>query len=241
MPAARGDDKMRSRLRSIVFASILCVVCSLLLTAASTGLRERQAKNAEADRQRNILVAFGIVGEERIPTDKILSLYAENVRPMWADDRGQLLQEDERGPRDMPLFAYVRQDGIQSYAVPIDSRGLWGAIRGYMAFENDGSTIRGFTVYQHQETPGLGAEIDSPAFRQRFEGQKIVDPNGNFVSIQITKAGMLGAIPVERRDNYVDGISGATMTGRYLSEGIRDSLERYEPVAEQFRSDGGQV
>jgi Na+-transporting NADH:ubiquinone oxidoreductase subunit C len=231
---------MRSRLRSIVFASILCVVCSLLLTAASTGLQKRQARNAEADRQRNILVAFGIVGEERIPTDKILSLYAENVRPMWADDRGELLPEDERGPQDLPLFAYVRQEEIQSYAVPIDSRGLWGAIRGYMALENDGSTIRGFTVYQHQETPGLGAEIGSPAFRQRFEGQKIVDPDGNFVSIQITKAGMLGAIPPERRINYVDGISGATMTARYLSEGIRDSLKRYEPVAEQFRSDGGQ-
>jgi Na+-transporting NADH:ubiquinone oxidoreductase subunit C len=240
MPAARDDDKMRSRLRSIVFASILCVVCSLLLTAASTGLRERQAKNAEADRQRNILVAFGIVGEERMPTDQVLSLYAENVRPMWANDQGDLLKEDERGPGDMPLFTYVRQDGIEAYAVPIDSGGLWGAIRGYMAFENDGSTIRGFTVYQHQETPGLGAEIESPAFRQRFEGQKIVDPDGNFVSIQITKAGMLGAIPAEKRDNYVDGISGATMTGRYLSEGIRDSLERYEPVAEQFRSDGGQ-
>ncbi len=231
---------MRSRLRSIVFASILCVVCSLLLTAASTGLQERQARNAEADRQRNILMAFGIIGEERIAIDQILSLYAENVQPMWADDRGHLLTEDERGPRDMPLFAYIPQDEIQSYAVPIDSRGLWGAIRGYMAIENDGRTIRGFTVYQHQETPGLGAEIDSPAFRRRFEGRKIVDPDGNFVSVQITKAGMLGAIPEERRINFVDGISGATMTVRYLSEGIEDSLRQYEPVAEQFRHDGDQ-
>jgi Na+-transporting NADH:ubiquinone oxidoreductase subunit C len=33
----------------------------------------------------------------------------------------------------------------------------------------------------------------------------------------------------------VDGISGATLTGRYLAAGIRDTLSQYEPVAVKFR------
>jgi Na+-transporting NADH:ubiquinone oxidoreductase subunit C len=42
-------------------------------------------------------------------------------------------------------------------------------------------------------------------------------------------------VPPEKRPHYVDGISGATLTGQYLSEGIRDTLKAYEPVAIQFR------
>jgi Na+-transporting NADH:ubiquinone oxidoreductase subunit C len=33
----------------------------------------------------------------------------------------------------------------------------------------------------------------------------------------------------------VDGISGATLTGQYLTEGLKDTLRAYEPVAVQFR------
>jgi len=33
----------------------------------------------------------------------------------------------------------------------------------------------------------------------------------------------------------VDGISGATLTGKFLNEGMKETLRRYEPVAIQFR------
>jgi Na+-transporting NADH:ubiquinone oxidoreductase subunit C len=42
-------------------------------------------------------------------------------------------------------------------------------------------------------------------------------------------------IPEPKRDNYVDGISGATLTGKYLSAGLKDILQDYEPVAIEFR------
>ena len=119
--------------------------------------------------------------------------------------------------------------------VPIDSRGLWGKIHGYMAIENDGATIRGFTVYKHQETPGLGGEIESRWFRKNFKGKKIVDTNGDFVSVKIAKGSAEGAVAAKRQINYVDGISGATMTGKFLSEGMKQVLKEYEPVAVQFR------
>ena len=38
-------------------------------------------------------------------------------------------------------------------------------------------------------------------------------------------------VPADKRPNYVDGISGATLTGKYLSAGIREILETYEPVS----------
>jgi Na+-transporting NADH:ubiquinone oxidoreductase subunit C len=40
----------------------------------------------------------------------------------------------------------------------------------------------------------------------------------------------------DQRSHYVDGISGATMTGKYLSEGLYDILQSYEPVSVKFRT-----
>jgi Na+-transporting NADH:ubiquinone oxidoreductase subunit C len=42
-------------------------------------------------------------------------------------------------------------------------------------------------------------------------------------------------IAPQKQSNYVDGISGATLTGRYLTAGLREVLEDYEPVSIRFR------
>lgn len=227
---------MPSAVKSIVFATILCVVCSVLLTAASTGLKSYQQKNTEVDRQKNILMAFGLIPESQpLTTAQVQQAYKQNIQKVWVDDSGRILTGDQRSPNDLPLYTYVKDQEIQAYVVPIDTRGLWGKIHGYLALENDGSTIRGFTVYKHQETPGLGGEIESRWFRNNFQGKKIINDSGDFVSIKITKGNAADAMPANKRINYVDGISGATMTGKFLSEGLKEILKEYEPVAIQFR------
>ena len=42
-------------------------------------------------------------------------------------------------------------------------------------------------------------------------------------------------MPEKLQDHYVDGISGATLTGKYLSEGIKQTIERYDAVSITFR------
>ncbi len=227
---------MPGYLKSILFAVILCVVCSLLLTAASTGLKPLQQRNIAADRQRNILTAFNIVnGAQDLSQEEIVRLYNENIRMAWADRSGKLVSETQRAPGDLPLYLYLQNDAIRAYAVPIQSRGLWGRIDAYMAIEDDGSTVRGFTVFQHAETPGLGGEIEAPWFRQQFEGKKITDAQGRFVSVGIAKGAAEKAVPPEKQANYVDGISGATLTGQFLSSGMAEVLKQYEPVSAAFR------
>jgi Na+-transporting NADH:ubiquinone oxidoreductase subunit C len=223
-------------MKSLLFATLLCVVCSLLLTAASSGLKARQQQNMEVDRQKNILKAFGIIDDaQTISAAEIQQLYRLNVRSVWVDESGRSVAENLRGPRALPLYIFSENDAVQAYVVPIDSRGLWGTIHGYLAIENDGSTIRGFTVYQHQETPGLGGEIESRWFRKNFAGKKIVNAGGDFVSVRIAKGSVDDRMPSDIRINYVDGISGATLTGKFLSEGMQEILKAYEPIAVQFR------
>jgi Na+-transporting NADH:ubiquinone oxidoreductase subunit C len=227
---------MSSRLKSILFAATLCFVCSVILTTASTGLQRFQEKNIQIDKHRNILMSVGLVEQgRRYSADKIESLYAEYIKPLWVDPSGRLINESQRGGKNFLLYVYLKEEKIEAYIVPFNSRGLWGRIHGYLAIENDGSTISGFTVYKHSETPGLGGEIEKAWFQKNWVGKKIVDRSGEFVSVSITKGAVQDVIQPEKRPHYVDGISGATLTGKYLTAGLKEILEDYEPMSIRFR------
>jgi Na+-transporting NADH:ubiquinone oxidoreductase subunit C len=227
---------MSSQVKSILFASVLCLVCSVLLTAASTGLKSFQQRNMVVDRQKNILKAVGIVQDDQdIDQAQIESLFQQKVKQFRVTPEGRIADADGSSANGLPLYAQVENGTVAAYVVPINTRGLWGKIHGYLAIENDGATIRGFTVYKHSETPGLGGEIESRWFRKNFKNKKIIDGQGSFVSIGIAKGAAKDAVPKERQANYVDGISGATLTGKYLSSGLKDILSDYEPMAIEFR------
>ena len=227
---------MSNRMKSILFAATLCLVCSVILTTASTGLKQFQEKNIQIDKHRNILISVGLLEKSRrYAADKIESLYNESIKALWVDPSGRLIDESQRGESDFPLYVYLKEGEIEAYIVPFNSRGLWGKIYGYLAVENDGSTISGFTVYKHSETPGLGGEIEKAWFQKNWVGKKIVDRGGEFVSISIAKGAVRDTIQPEERSHYVDGISGATLTGKYLTAGLKEVLENYEPVSIKFR------
>jgi len=227
---------MSGPVRSLLFTAALCLVCSLLLTAAATGLKERQQRNVAIDRHKNLLQSVGLVeADGGTGAAEIERLYGEYIRQVWVDRAGRIVPAAEHQPTDLPLYLYVRDDCVESYIVPIDARGLWGEINGYLALEDDGSTVKGFTVYRHQETPGLGGEIEERWFQQNFVGKRITDRGGDFVSIQVARGKVSDVVAQERRAHYVDGISGATMTGKYLSSGLQTILTRYEPVSVTFR------
>jgi len=228
---------MSDQLRSFLFAAATCLVCTISLTAASTGLKGFQQKNIAIDRQKNILKSVGLIYENVGYThDEINKLYADNINCIWVDSKGSIIKKGQKAKKELPVYIYMKNDRIESYILPIDSRGLWGRILGYLALKNDGSTIAGFTVYKHSETPGLGGEIEKRWFQKNFKGKKVVDRAGNFLSISIAKGGIKDAVPEDRRVNYVDGISGATLTGKYLSSGLKDILLEYEPVSLKFRT-----
>ena len=227
---------MSNRLKSILFAAALCFVCSIILTTASTGLQRFQEKNMLIDKHRNILRSVGLVEKGRRYTEeKIESMYTEYIKPLWVDPDGQLIEMPQGGKNNLPLYIYEKDNQIEAYIVPINSRGLWGKIQGYLAIGNDGSTISGFTVYKHSETPGLGGEIEKAWFQKNWVGKQIVDRGGEFVSVSIAKGAVQDMIPPQKQSNYVDGISGATLTGKYLTAGLKEVLEDYEPVSIRFR------
>ncbi|BBO90255.1 FMN-binding protein [Desulfosarcina ovata] len=227
---------MSDQLKSIVFTAVIALVCSLLLTGAASGLKARKLRNVAVDRQKNILKSVGLVKADQKPSAATIeALYHANIRCYAMAGTGQILaaHADTAG---LPVCFYVKQDKPEAYILPVDSRGLWGKIHGYMALENDGKTVAGFSVYSHNETPGLGGEIEKPWFQKNFVGKKIVDERGNFVSVGIAKGKVAEVIAKDRQNNYVDGISGASLTGKFLTGGLKEVLQEYEPLSKEFRA-----
>ncbi len=228
---------MSDMTRSIVFAVVMCLVLGSLLTGAATVLQPRQEKNAENDRKKNILLAVDLVSrEKRYTHEEISALYEEKIELFGATKTGEIVETDRIGDESvLPVYLFVENDSIEAYIIPIDTQGVWGEISGYVAIDADGSTVRGFTITRHSETPGLGGEIERQWFQDNFQGKKIINRHGTFVSVRVARGEVERRIAEEDKIHYVDGISGATLTGKKLTEGLERILHRYEPVSLRFR------
>ena len=204
---------MREDTKTLVFAAIVCVTCSLLLSGTAAGLRSRQQANEAFDVKRNIVKAFGIdISAMDRPT--IEATYEKHVA---AEQAGEL-----------ELFTWTDDgaDKASKYAFPISGKGLWSMLYGYLSLEADLETIAGISFYKHGETPGLGAEIEKSWFLSQFAGKKLYK-DGNAVDFVVVKPGM----PLN--DTSVDGISGATLTGKGVQALICKDAAAY---AEYFNS-----
>lgn len=233
----KKPDK-NSRINVIKFALLISLVCSLLITAAAGGLKGFQLENIELDRRINLLKAANLIDpDKKPPKEKIKALYDTHIQEVTVDSQGKILTPGTKpgGASDTLNLYFYKTDGVvNGYILPINSRGLWGKIQGYLAFENDGQTVSGFSIFSHSETPGLGGEIESAWFQKNFTGKKILNSQNKFVSVGIAK-GKVENLPENVQENYVDGISGATLTGKYLSEGIKSTLTQYQGVSITFR------
>jgi Na+-transporting NADH:ubiquinone oxidoreductase subunit C len=221
-----------SKKNVIIFALLLSVICSFLITAAAGGLKGFQQANMDLDKKANILKAANLIGDKKPSRENINELYDAHIKEVRVDGQGKVLETFV--PNALTLYFYQEKQSIKGYIIPINTRGLWGKIQGYLAFETDGQTVSGFSVFSHSETPGLGGEIESAWFQKNFKGKKILNADNKFVSIGIAKGKSIN-LPKDKQAHYVDGISGATLTGRYLSEGIKQTLVTYDAVSITFR------
>ena len=76
----------------------------------------------------------------------------------------------------------------------------------FVAVAADGQTIKGITYYDHGETPGLGGEIENPAWQALFKDKKLFGEDG-MPALRVIK----GHAP-EGSEHDIDGLSGATLT-----------------------------
>ena len=214
----------------IGFATVICVACSLVLSVAASSLKSRQDYNIELDRKLNVLKAFGV--ETRDAAGKALSgaeverIFTESIREIFIDPATGQALDGASAADAMPLYTFAQNGEVVKYAFPVSGKGLWSTIYGYLALDQSLATIAGVTFYRHGETPGLGGEVEKDWFQQNFKGKRIW-ADGKRVPFEVVKGTVADKYP-QGNDHAVDGISGATITGKGVMNFINRDLDKYE-------------
>ncbi|MBS1199695.1 MAG: NADH:ubiquinone oxidoreductase, subunit [Proteobacteria bacterium] len=220
--------------RAFAIVIAVCVVCSVLVSSAAVVLAPIQHENALKVRQRQILLAAGLLDPSRDPvgqfsqvTPRMVDLrtgdYVEAGDPVDFDvaaesrapGSSQAVPDEadvakvRRRPDAMPVYLIERQGRVETVVLPVHGYGLWSTMYGFLALEGDGRTVKGITFYQHGETPGLGSEIDNPAWQARWVGKQALAADGS-VLLRVVKGEPRG----EGIEHQVDGLAGATLTAR---------------------------
>ena len=131
-------------------------------------------------------------------------------------------------PIDQQVFPMYKAQykGTTNFVIPLRGKGLWDAIWGYVALEENFNTVQG-VIFDHKgETAGLGAEITKDWFQENFRNEKIFNDQGELVGIKVTKG---YSQPENKDDNKVDAISGATITGDGVTDMMQERLKNYLP------------
>ncbi len=239
----------QSNLYIILYAMGLTVVCAGLLAFASQALKPRQDANVELERKANVLSTVMTLGEG-VDIEK---MYSERIREIVIDFEGNVVEgkkptdvnlgvEYKKAPKDrlLPVFE-VRSESdpnkIENAVLPVFGFGLWNTIAGNVALESDFNTIKGVNYSHVGETPGLGARIASADIQDRYKGKQIFEGD-NLVSVDMQKGeGMDYADDAHK----VDGMSGATLTGKGVNNMLREYFQCYENYIKKNRTSNQQA
>lgn len=229
----------QSNVYTIIYIVVMVLVVGTALAFTSLSLKERQQTNADADRMRQILAAAHITA----PADSVVSVFDSHItaQPVY-NSRGRQVSADgafgidvaaevrkPEAERQLPVFV-CRTDAGTKYILPLYGAGLWGPIWGYVAFDADGSTVYGAFFAHQGETPGLGAEIEKPAFSSQFDGKEMFKAD-RFMPIAVVKKGQKPA----GNEDYVDGISGGTITSKGVGAMISNCLVPYQAFLKNLK------
>lgn len=225
------------------FAMVVCVVCSLALSLVSEGLRPQKEINVALDIKKNILKAVALRDPipEKATSKDILAIYNEKIKEIVIDPSGNVVSgktpADIKGGNQLfPVYIYQEGDVTVAYAFPIVGKGLWSTLYGYLSLEPDAKTVRGITYYQHGETPGLGAEIEKDWFQNNFKGKSIWDSaKEELWPVAVIKGKVQDQKSGDAANHFVDGISGATMTAKGVTEMLAREIRKYEPYFSKIR------
>jgi Na+-transporting NADH:ubiquinone oxidoreductase subunit C len=228
----------KDNFKSIWFAAVVCIVCAVLLSGAASGLRSMQQENIELDVKKNILKALNVTVPAKSTNEAIQQLYADNVNELVVNTAGEL--QGNKTPADaidnadlLPVYQKTQNNQVVATAIPIQGKGLWSTIKGYLALESDYNTVLGVTFYEQGETPGLGAEVAQDWFQDMWAGKKILSTDGTLESITVAKGTV--APDDKNKQHKVDGISGATMTGNGINVFVRNDLQKYQNYFNKVR------
>ena len=228
-----------SKSYTLLYTMALVMIVGSALAYTAITLKDRQQANIDADKMRQILASVRITPA----ADSIVESYRHYITDSYVvDASGNRLEGDNAfdvnvgaqmrlpgGERELPVYVCTLADGSEKYILPLYGSGLWGPIWGYVSLDSDAAVVYDAYFAHQGETPGLGAEIQKPAFSSQFVGKRIF-LDDRFMPVTVVKA---GRAPSDGRD-YVDAVSGATITSKGVADMLDNCLLPYRAFLENL-------
>ena len=142
--------------KTFFVAFALCVVCSVLVSAAAVVLKPTQAANKLADKKKNILSAAGLYEDgaeidalfeqiEARVVDLQSGQYADDIDPSTFDfvsaakdnelgtaiDPGLDRAGIKRRSRYIPVYLVRKRGAVDKIVLPLYGKGLWSTLYGF--------------------------------------------------------------------------------------------------------------
>ena len=228
---------------TLIIATLICFVCSIMVSGAAVSLRPIQEKNVILDKKRNIVAAAGLytpdADVEELFKDfetHVLDLetgdFTDAVDANTFDQKTAARKEESsiaipkeldiaalgRRAKYAQIYLYKKDGQLDQIILPVRGPGLWSMLYGFLAIDKDTNTVRGLGYYQHAETPGLGGEVDNPLWKGQWPGKKLFDGNWD-LKVTVPK----GKVDTSRDESkhQVDGLAGATITTRGIDNMLK--------------------
>ena len=235
-----------SNLYTMLFAVVMVLIVGSLLAFFASSLKPNIDENKRIEKQQNILYAMGVNENDEsnanfIATDKAGDDFSKYITKQIVIEGDKITETNDAylidvkkeqanakagKTRKLPLFI-GEKDGKTFYVAPIYGKGLWDAIWGYVAMDED-MVVQGAYFDHKGETPGLGANIKQRYFMDDFYGEHLLTEAGVFKGITVAK-GNNDPKNEDKTDYEVDAIAGATITGNGVSAMIKSDLKLYLP------------
>jgi H+/Na+-translocating ferredoxin:NAD+ oxidoreductase subunit G len=161
------------------------------------------------------------------------------------------------------VFVAATATGAPSgFVVEGDTRGYKNKIRFFVALDSSWN-IAGVRVLEHEEDPGLGAEVATPWFQGQFAGRPLESVGGLDVTrdpmpedwrtalkdlkrmAPVAWSERYGALRTREQGKPIYAVTGATISSRAFTDGVRATVlhfrrrwELVEPYLEGSRSEG---
>ncbi len=251
---------------ALIVVVVVAFVCSVLVSVSTVGLRPIQARNELIERSRNIVALSGLVetgqplsGEEVLAALEQMDVRVLNIETGEFDDsidpaayqpraaaadtelgvgippELDVAQLGRRSRFEIVYLAYD-DDEIRRVILPIVGQGMWSTMYGFLALENDYSTIADATFYEQAETAGIGDQITNPEWLAIWRGRRLFAADGSYrfrIASGPVDPGSAAAT------HQVDGISGATVTASAVSRTVEYWFgpHGYGPFIENLRKE----
>ena len=255
--AALSNDSIQ---KTFIVALLLCLVCSVVVSVAATALKPQQQLNRLEDLQKNILSVAGLTDESQTIEQRFESIESRlvdldtgeftteldvekyNQRKASKDPAQSIdLSSDQdiasigRRAKIGKIYLVKNNDVVTKVIIPVKGYGLWSTLYGFVALKTDGRTIEDVTFYEHNETPGLGGEVQNRGWQEGWQGKLVYDDQGK-PAFTVTKG-----LAAQDAKYEVDGLAGATITSDGVTNLVRFWVGEngFGPFLKKFAKNAG--